>query len=490
MKRILILTSLAVLLTVGCATNPATGQRELSLISEQQAIQIGLEQHPIIVEEFGVYDEIPELNRLIDEIGRRIAASSDRPDLPWRFTLLDTPMINAMALPGGQIYVTRGILERMNSEDELAGVIGHEIAHVAAKHAEQRISQAQLAQVGLVLGSVLAGPAATQAYGGLAQLGAQLLFQRYSRTQETHADVLGTAYMAEAGYNPAGAANMLIVLQRLNSDGVSSLEQYFLSHPDPALRVQTVRNEISDLQERSGGTFSTRPMDRDSFIRKMDGMLVGPSTLQTTIRDNTVYQRRHGIVMPEPSGWKATAAPGTLFTMSPEQATGDGFVVQEVPMSAIQGARSVQDGIRTLVQRMNLRFVTSTQATTRTGERFTVDLWTGKTQQGVVSVETTQFADADKIVVMMQITQGAQGNQSRMAGLLSATRFDRELARRVEPARMRLGTVPAGTWSEAAARATGNRGDAEIVAHINGFDVGDAVPRSLLLKLPQAVAGN
>lgn len=490
MKRAAILTIMSVFLITGCATNPATGQRELSLISEEQAIQIGLEQHPLIVEEFGIYDEIPELNRMIDKMGREIAAASDRPDLPWRFTLLDTPMINAMALPGGQIYVTRGILERMNSEDELAGVIGHEIAHVAAKHAEQRISQSQLAQIGLVLGSVLAGPAATQSYGGLAQLGAQLLLQRYSRTQESHADVLGTAYMAEAGYNPVGAQNMLTVLQRLNKDGVSPLEQYFLSHPDPALRVQTVRNEISELEQRSGGGFSDRPMQRDAFIRKMEGMLVGPNTLQTTIRDNTVYQRRHGIVMPVPTGWKATAAPGTLFTMSPEQGTGTGFVVQEIPVSAIQGARSVQDGIRTLVQRMNLRYVTSTQATTRTGERFTVDLWTGRTQQGPVAVETTQFAEGDKIVVMMQITQGGQGNQSRIASLLSATRFDRELARRVEPDRMRLGTRPGGTWAEVAARATGDRSDAETIAHINGYDLSDPVPRSELLKLPQAVAGD
>ncbi len=488
MKKASILTSVLIWFFIGCSTNPATGRRELSLVSEQQAIQIGLEQHPLIVEEFGVYDEVPELNRLIDEIGRQIAAASDRPDLPWRFTLLDTPMINAMALPGGQIYVTRGILERINSEDELAGVIGHEVAHVAARHAEQRISQSQLAQLGLVLGSVLAGPAATQAYGGLAQVGAQLLFQRYSRTQESHADVLGTAYMAEAGYNPVGAADMLQVLQRLDRGGTSSLDQYFLSHPDPALRVQTVRNEIVELQERSGGAFTAREVERDSFIRKMEGMIVGPSTLQTTIRENTIYQRRHGIVMPVPAGWKATAQPGTLFAMSPKEGTGGAMVVQEIPVSAIQGARSVQDGVRGLVQKMNLTYVTSTTAAARTGERFTVDLWQGQTQQGVVSVETTQFAEGDRIVVMMQITPGRQGNQSALAGLLSTTRFDRELARRIEPARMRLGTIPTSSWAEAAVRATGNQQDAETVAHINGFDVGDPIPRSLLLKLPQAVA--
>lgn len=488
MKTKVILASLAAVFALGCATNPATGQRELSLISEEQAIQIGLESHKEIVDEFGVYDEIPELNRLITEIGMQIAAASDRPELPWRFTLLDTPMINAMAVPGGQIYVTRGILERMNSRDELAGVIGHEVAHVAAKHAEARISQSQLAQIGLVLGSILAGPAATQTYGGIAQIGAQLLFQRYSRTQESHADVLGTAYMAEAGYNPAGAADMLMVLQRLNKDGVSQLEQYFLSHPDPALRVQTVNNEIRDLQQRSGA-FTGQPMDRSSFIRLMEGMITGASTLQTTVRDDAVYQRRHGIVMPVPSGWTATTAPGALFTMAPRGESGQAMIAQEVPVSALQGARSVQDGIRRMVQAMNLRYVTSTTVSTRTGERFEIDLWSGQTQQGPVSVETTQFAAGDQVVVFMQIIPGARTSQSQLGNLLSGTRFDRELARRAEPPRMRIGTVPARTWSDVASRATGRSSDAETLAHINGFDVGDPVPPSLLLKLPQAVAG-
>ena len=490
MKTNLILASLLGMFALGCATNPATGQRELSLISEEQAIQIGLESHKEIVDEFGVYDEIPELNRLVSEIGMKIAAASDRPDLPWRFTLLDTPMINAMAVPGGQIYVTRGILERMNSQDELAGVIGHEVAHVAAKHAEARISQSQLAQIGLVLGSILAGPAATQAYGGIAQIGAQLLFQRYSRTQESHADVLGTAYMAEAGYNPAGAADMLMVLQRLNKDGVSQLEQYFLSHPDPALRVQTVNNEIRELQQRSGA-FTGQPSDRASFIRKMEGMITGASTLQTTVRDDSVYQRRHGIVMPVPSGWTATTAPGALFTMAPRgDSGGQAMVAQEVPVSALQGARSVQDGIRRMVQAMNLRYVSSTTVATRTGERFEIDLWSGQTQQGAVSVETTQFAAGDQVVVFMQIIPGARISQSQLGNLLSGTRFDRELARRAEPPRMRIGTVPARTWSEVASRATGRTGDAETLAHINGFDLDDPVPASLLLKLPQAVAGD
>jgi predicted Zn-dependent protease len=150
-------TFTALLLALGlcaCATNPVSGRRELNLVSEAQEAQLGAQAHRQILEDIGIYDENPALNQMVTEIGRSVALVSDRPDLPWRFTLLDTPMVNAMALPGGYVYVTRGILERMNSRDELAGVIAHEISHVAARHGAQRMSQAQLAQLGETLTEV------------------------------------------------------------------------------------------------------------------------------------------------------------------------------------------------------------------------------------------------------------------------------------------------------------------------------------------------
>src|SRR5688572_8231508 len=184
-----------------CSTNPATGQRQFNIVSEGQEVSIGRQSHPEIIKQFGVYDEKPELNRLVDRIGRQLAAGSERPNLPWTFTVLDTPMVNAMALPGGYIYITRGMLEQINSEDELAGVLGHEIAHVTARHAAQQMSRAQLAQFGMILGAVLAGPEAAQQYGQLAEIGIGLLFQRYSRGQETQADLLGTTYLARSQFN-------------------------------------------------------------------------------------------------------------------------------------------------------------------------------------------------------------------------------------------------------------------------------------------------
>src|SRR5688572_19971033 len=258
--------ALTLVLLAACSTNPATGQRQFNIVSESQEISIGQQSHQQILDQFGVYDEKPELNRLVERIGRDLAAASERPNLPWTSTVLDTPMINAMALPGGYIYVTRGMIERVNSEDELAGVLGHEIAHVTARHAAQRISRAQLAQFGMILGSVLAGPEATQAYGQLAELGVGLLFQRYPRSQETQSDLVGTEYVARANYNPIGAERMLLALQRMDKTKESALERYFQSHPDPAKRVGDVRKKIAQLQTTAPTTMASAAPDRDRYV--------------------------------------------------------------------------------------------------------------------------------------------------------------------------------------------------------------------------------
>lgn len=489
MTRLRILSLIGLLALLGCATNPVTGRRELMIVSEAQEQQLGDQSHPAVLKQFGIYDEKADLNRMVNEIGTRIAAVSDRPDLPWRFTLLDTPMINAMALPGGYVYVTRGILERMNSQDELAGVIAHEVAHVAARHSAQRLSQSQLAQIGLVLGSILAGPQATQAYGDLAQLGAGLLFQRYSRQQETQADLLGTAYMAEAGFNPKGAENMLKALQRLEKGDVSSLERYFIDHPDPGKRVREVQTQIAELRQVSPN-IGTQELERGDFVRRLDGMITGNSTLETTIRDNVVYQRRYGIIAPVPQGWVARAGTGDLFVMAPPKARNTAFIAQEMPLEKLaRYGRNVQDAVRAGLQQMGLRYQTSYASQPRTGERFVVDLWAGRTSSGTVAVETTQFAEGDNAVVFLMLSPRLSRTQTPMTTLLSQISFDRARARSVEPARMDVGTVRAtdDSWTDISARATGSTAFAEEVAEINGFDVANPPPRGLAVKLPAAV---
>lgn len=486
-KTILALT--LTLATVACSTNPATGNREFNIVSESQEISIGRQSHEQIIREFGVYDEKPELNRLVDTIGHRIAAASERPHLPWTFTLLDSPMVNAMALPGGYIYITRGMLENINSEDELAGVLGHEIAHVTARHSAQQISRSQLAQFGLVLGAVLAGPQAMQQYGQIAELGLGLLFQRYSRTHETQADLLGTGYIARANYNPVGAERMLMTLQRLDKNPATGIERYFVSHPDPAKRVKDVRAKVAELS--GTGMLSAAAADapnRDEYVRLLDGMITAQSTEHMVIRDNTIYDRDHGLAVRAPQGWVPTIAPGVLFAMMPRGGDGNSqFLAQEIPASQLQG-RTAQEAIRVRFEQMGLRYAGSREASLASGERFTVDVWAGQTQGGPVGVETTQFAHGDHVAVFLFVSPSVTARNSPMAQILSNIERNPARVRSVQAPRLRVGTVRRGeSWADVARRATGNSRDAEAVANMNGFDVQTSPPAGIAVKLPEEV---
>lgn len=476
-----------ILLIAACSTNPATGKRELNLVSEQQEIAIGQQSHPEIIRQFGVYDEKPELTRLVEQIGHRLAAESDRPKLPWKFTVLDTPMVNAMALPGGYIYITRGMLERINSEDELAGVLGHEIAHVTARHSAQQISRQQLAQFGMVLGAVLAGPQVLQQYGQFAELGLALLFQRYSRGQESQADLIGTQYVAESAYNPIGAERMLMTLQRLDKNPATGIDRYFLSHPDPAKRVADVRKKVQELGGMTSSAFE--PPNRERYVRLLEGVVTAESTENIVVRDNTIYDRDHGLILPVPSGWTSAVAPGMLFSMQPRNGNNNvAFMAQEVPARELQGANA-QNAVRNRLQQMGLSFVGSRNASAATGERFVVDVWSGQTQQGAVAVETTQFPHGDHVAVFMFIAPSVSRTQSPLGEILDRARIDLARARSIQPPRMRIGTVRSGEgWNEIARRATGNPADAEAVAAMNGFDLRDQPSAGMIVKLPEAVA--
>jgi predicted Zn-dependent protease len=199
--------------TVACATNPVSGKSELSLVSESQEIPIGQQEAQRTVQSIGEYNN-PAAQALVRQIGMRMAKESERPNLPWAFYLLDDETVNAFALPGGFIFITRGIMTYMNDEAELASVIGHEIGHVTAKHSVSQMSKAQLAQVGLVAGMVISPT--VRDMGTQLQQGMQLLFLKFGRDDETEADLLGFRYMMRDGYDVRAAGDMFRTLDRIS----------------------------------------------------------------------------------------------------------------------------------------------------------------------------------------------------------------------------------------------------------------------------------
>jgi len=470
MRRVVLAAALT-LFVVACATNPATGKSELNLFSEQEEIAMGKEAHEEILSQFDVYDEKPALNAMVDRIGQKIAANSPRPHLPWTFTLLDTPMVNAMALPGGYVYVTRGILERMNSEDELAGVIGHEVAHVAARHSTASLSRGTLAEIGLVAAAVIAGEENTEKYGALAMIGAGLLFTKYSRTQETQADLLGTKYMAGSGFNPRGSEYMLGGLQRLEGGHVTRLERYFMDHPDPKKRVQDVRREIGELQTADISVVE-RPMDRAAFVRRLDGIVTGNSTAATSIRGGVVYNRTYDLIAHAPRGWRAVIESGSLFAFYPPEG-GNGAIYAQ----AVEDASNARQEIREELEKIEL---------TRTGSEGGIDYWRGESDGTQYYVQSAHRRAGDGAVAFLLIA--ANDDSPALEQLLQRLEIGSQRASRMQPPRLRIVTSrPGDTWAQLARRATGNPEDAEAIANINGFDFPSDVPVGVLLKLPEEV---
>ena len=270
-------------LTPGCTPNPATGQQDFTLfMSESEEARIGAQEHSKIVARYsGVYDD-PEIGAYVAEIGGRLAANSERANSRFTFTVLNSPDVNAFALPGGYVYVTRGLIALANSEAELAGVVAHEIGHVIARHTAQRYSRAAATQIGATLLGALIG---SREVSDLLQVGGQLYLSSFSRAQEFEADSLGVRYLNRTGYDPLAEAQFLQNLGREKAlqdqlaqrEGRDRQPDFLATHPNTPERVQRAI-------AAAGGGPSGRPLRRDVFLNRIDGMLFGDDPEQGLVR--------------------------------------------------------------------------------------------------------------------------------------------------------------------------------------------------------------
>jgi len=298
---------LVAILAVACAVNPVTGRKELSLYSEAQEIAMGKQTDVEVAAQFGVYND-PAMAKYVTSVGLTLAAKTQRPNLPWRFTVLDSPVVNAFAVPGGSVYVTRGILAMMSSEAEMAAVLGHEIGHVNARHSIHRMSEQTLAQIGLAAGSVISQDFAK--YAGLASAGLQVLFLKYSRDDERQADSLGVDYARLSSYNPADMAVTFTALQKMGDlQGGRSMPGFLSTHPLEAERVKNVQAMLKP----GDAELARKP---DAYLRAVDNMVYGDDPRQGYVEGSTFYHPGLRFEFAVPSGWKVdnTAAQVTLLT--------------------------------------------------------------------------------------------------------------------------------------------------------------------------------
>lgn len=258
MKRIqyISILMLMVFIIVGCALNPITGKREFMIFSDQQEIGFGEDADPDIRWQFGGAYSDSQLQSYVNSVGQKVASASDRNNIPYHFTVVDSSDINAFALPGGYVYITRGLLSRMDNEAQLAAVLGHEIGHVNARHSMKRMQNVLGFNMALaILDQAASGSKNYQEYRGLVKTGSSVAFAAvslgYGRDNELEADSLGTKYANKAGYDPKGMVQLLELLKSLSEREPSSVEEFFMSHPRTSIRIDAVNKELVTLQSQN-----------------------------------------------------------------------------------------------------------------------------------------------------------------------------------------------------------------------------------------------
>jgi predicted Zn-dependent protease len=334
-------------LASGCATatSPATGRTFSTPISEQQEASLGRQEHPKILAEFGgEYTEKPELTAYVSSVGQFIASTSERTEVKYTFTVLNTPDVNAFAVPGGYIYTTRGLLALANNEAELASVLGHEIGHITARHTAERVGQAQQTQVGVLgatlLGAILGGQTGAELAGGLASQYGQVRLAGYSQEQEFEADLLGIRYMKRATYNPQAAASFLAALRAQTQleakiagqdPNVVDDTNMLASHPRTVDRVQRA------IQE-AGGVEPGAMLERDIYLSKIDGIMFGDDPAQGVIADGKFVHPPLRFAFEVPSGYKLVNLPDVVAIKGPKGTLGNLALASPQPSGSLTAA--------------------------------------------------------------------------------------------------------------------------------------------------------
>jgi predicted Zn-dependent protease len=464
LRRLLALSLLLAL--SACVHNPVTGRRQFSLVSQKDEIEIGQQGAQDVRQSIGLLPN-PQLQEYVGQVGKSLAAKSERPNLPWSFQVLDDPTVNAFALPGGPIFVTRGILAHMNSEAELAAVLGHEIGHVTARHSAGQLTRAQLAQLGLGLGMVLSPDLAK--YGELASAGLGLLLLKYGRDAETQADELGLRYMLNERYDPREMVDLFQMLSRVSGEEGGRLPTWLSTHPNPGDRLKETQQRLAALNV----DHSTMRDERARYLRLLQDMPYGQNPRQGFFQGTRFLHPELRFQLEFPQGWQTANQTQAVLGVSPRKDALVGLAVagNAPPEQALQQFFS-QPGVQALP--------------VATGglppqSRF----FEARTEQGVVQGVTSFLTHGGTTYQLIGYTAAGQLAAHEPAFRATLGSF-RELSDPavlgVQPARLDLVTLPEAMTLEQFHGRYPSTIPLEELATLNGVSPGDTLPAGQTVK--------
>ena len=491
MKRYFLLgcNAACLLLLAACSVNPVTGKREVSLVSEGQEVAIGQQSDPQVKAQFGLVEN-PTLQRFIQDKGQKMAAVSHRPNLKYEFKIVDSPVINAFAVPGGYVYFTRGIMAHFNNEAQFAGVLGHEIGHITARHSAQQQTKATFGQL-LLIGGLIASPQLAQ-YGEQAMQGLQVLFLKFGRDDERESDRLGVEYSTKIGYDAKQMADFFLTLQREQekaaaASGAAPIPDFLSSHPNPGDRYNTVQQLAADMQQQTKAT--NLAVGRDSYLRMIDGLIYGEDPKQGFVENNSFYHPELKFQFPIPAGWKHQNSPQQFQTAAP-----DGKALLVLTLAP---GETLEAAAQQLVQQFKLQPVESKQVTVNGFPALAIvadqvqqqQQQPQQQQQQAPAVRTLTYLiqDGKTIYAMLGATSGADfatyfpvfsNSMQNFRRLTAADKLNRK------PERVRIKSVPsASTLSQALTRFQVPAKRLEEMAILNGMQLTDRLSAGMLIKV-------
>jgi predicted Zn-dependent protease len=475
--------TIVLILFNSCARNPVTGRTELSLMSTEQEVAMGKGADPQIVAQFGLYED-PKLQRFIEEKGQQMAAVSHRTNIKYEFKVVDSPVVNAFAVPGGFVYFTRGIMAHFNNEAEFAGVLGHEIGHITARHSAQQQSKAMLAQVGLIAG-MIAVPQLGQ-YADAAQQGLGLLFLKFGRDDERESDRLGVEYSTKIGYDAKEMAGFFNTLSRMGGDEREQIPDFLSTHPNPADRNRTVKKLAEEWQQKTNA--ADLKVNRESYLKMIDGIIYGDDPKQGFTENNMFYHPVLKFQFPVPAGWALQNSPQQV-QMAPK----DGKAIM---MLMLAPGNSLQTAAQAFLEQYKMVPIENKTTTVNGLQAIAVIA----DQQAQQDPQQQQQQQQPSIRALMYFIEYG-GNVYNMMGITSAQDFntyypvfnsnitgfrqltDQEKINR-KPDRVRIKPVKqSGTLSQALT-ALGSKNDKmKEVAVLNGMQLNDKVEKGMLIKV-------